>query len=591
MVSVLPPPPTVSSSRTRLEREPPITLVKPTTPVADQDSTSSSSDESDSDGDFNSDTLGSIEPPVRIGPPKSKTQQHGKFIDVSGKGLVPDGAHGVAMVDISASGKGLVPDGARGVAMVDISASGKGLVPDGARGVDMVDISASGKGLVPDGTHGVAMVDVSEEVVVPDGPHGVISIHSPTVLHSQRGRARNVKSIGSFNHSQPVKSSGASRTYGGVIGNRALGNAPNIGDFDSMNVNSQFVDVEGTVNLFPSNMHPTTMDIDETAVIAVIIPFEEALAPLLQQVVKYYSPLRDNNARVYILDSKKHKWIVKGRYRDAIEFEDSVFQYWDQTDFGPTLTIFLENDPEIASAIPPSFQPNRSISLVKSRSTSRSSPAPRMHSGSTQHSGSVARPSPGTAAFKGPSTLTDLHKDALLTFLCISTELPKLSDSLRNTYKKYQACIAASEVVKGLRSSNTWANHLEEFGLDHWVPHYIDLLNIFISKTQFYSTWQPPFKRVQKFPKMIEWLENKEDCPSDSEIWVEEKHPDEYSLADLTSWINRKEVVKGKKPVVASSSGKKLEKRKKERKVSSSEESSPEERKKSKSKSKKKLSE
>ena len=193
MVSILPPPPTVSSSRTCLKRKPPITLVRPTTPIADQDSTSSSSDESDSDSDFNSDTLGSIEPPVCIGPPKSKTQQHGKFIDVSGKGLVPDGACGVAMVDISASGKGLVPDG--------------------ACGVDMVDISASGKGLVPDGTRGVAMVDVSEEVVVPDGPHGVISIHSPTVLHSQHGHARNVKSIGSFNHSQPVKSSGASRTY------------------------------------------------------------------------------------------------------------------------------------------------------------------------------------------------------------------------------------------------------------------------------------------------------------------------------------------------------------------------------------------
>ena len=66
---------------------------------------------------------------------------------------------------------------------------------------------------------------------------------------------------------------------------------PNIGDFDSRNVNSQFVDVEGTVNLFPSDTRPTTMDINENAVIAVMIPFEEALAPLLQQVAKYYSPL------------------------------------------------------------------------------------------------------------------------------------------------------------------------------------------------------------------------------------------------------------------------------------------------------------
>ena len=291
------------------------------------------------------------------------------------------------------------------------------------------------------------------------------------------------------------------------------------------------------------------------------------------------------------MDPKKNKWIVKGRFRDAIEFEDSVLKFWDQTEFGPTLMMFLENDPEIASAIPPSFY--GSSSLLKSRSTSsRSSSANKWHSGSTQCSGSVAKPSIGPTGFKGPSALTDLHKEALLIFLDISPELSLLPDSLRNSYKKYQACVAASQTVKGLRSSNAWADHLEEFGLEHWVPLYIDLLNIFISKTQFYTTWQTPFKHVQKFPQMIEWLENKEGSPLDSEIWAEEKHPEDYSLADLTSWTNKKEVVKGKKPAIAaSSSGKKLEKRKKGRKVSSSEESSPEERKKSKSKSKKKLSE
>jgi hypothetical protein len=210
-----------------------------------------------------------------------------------------------------------------------------------------------------------------------------------------------------------------------------------------------------------------------------------------------------------------------------------------------------------------------------------------MHSGS-----SVARPSPGPTPYKGPSTLTDLHKEALLLFLGISLELPTLSDSLRNTYKKYEVCVAASQVIKGLRLSNTWSDHLEEFGLEPWVPHYIELLNIFVSKTQFYSTWQTVFKQVQKFPQMVEWLENKEDCPLDSEIWTEEKHPDYYSLSDLISWINKKDVVKGKKPAVdARSIGKKLEKRKKKKKVSSSEESSCEERKASKSKSKKKSSE
>jgi hypothetical protein len=49
------------------------------------------------------------------------------------------------------------------------------------------------------------------------------------------------------------------------------------------------VNVEATVNIFSSNTQPTTIDIDQTAVIAVIIPFEENLASLLQLVAKYYS--------------------------------------------------------------------------------------------------------------------------------------------------------------------------------------------------------------------------------------------------------------------------------------------------------------
>lgn len=51
----------------------------------------------------------------------------------------------------------------------------------------------------------------------------------------------------------------------------------------------------------------------------------------------------DNNERVYILDPQKRKWIAKGRYRDALEFQDSVFKLWDQTISGPTLTLFLVN--------------------------------------------------------------------------------------------------------------------------------------------------------------------------------------------------------------------------------------------------------
>jgi hypothetical protein len=132
--------------------------------------------------------------------------------------------------------------------------------------------------------------------------HGVLDVemHSPPHAQpSQRGRAHNVKAIGSSSRSQLAKSSGASKPYGATIGGRALGNTPNIGDFDLFEDDSSSINVEGTVNLFPSNTQPTTLDIDETAVIAVTIPFEGDLAPLLQCVAKYYSPMSGRYFKFY----------------------------------------------------------------------------------------------------------------------------------------------------------------------------------------------------------------------------------------------------------------------------------------------------
>ncbi|EDR11747.1 uncharacterized protein LACBIDRAFT_323909 [Laccaria bicolor S238N-H82] len=120
-----------------------------------------------------------------------------------------------------------------------------------------------------------------------------VKMHSPPHgQSSQHGQARNVKAIGSSSGSQLVRSSGASKPYGATIHGKALGNAPNIGDFDPAGDDIS-IDIEGTVNLFPSNTRPTTIDIDEAAVIAVTIPFEGALAPLLQHVAKYYSPMSE----------------------------------------------------------------------------------------------------------------------------------------------------------------------------------------------------------------------------------------------------------------------------------------------------------
>ena len=126
-------------------------------------------------------------------------------------------------------------------------------------------------------------------------------MHSPPQISaSQCGHACDVKAIGgSSRHAKPIQSGGASRAYGGIICGKALGNAPNIGDFDPVHPAPDFVDVDATVNIFPSNTHPTTTDVDKTPIMAVEIPFEEDLASLLKCIAKYYSPISGRQLRLY----------------------------------------------------------------------------------------------------------------------------------------------------------------------------------------------------------------------------------------------------------------------------------------------------
>ncbi len=226
--SVLPPAPTISSRRTRVDREPEITAIRATTPSDDDsassdnnsDHTNESQDHSeDRSANSGSDTDGidaqspeTSAAPLLFGPPSRSKQQHSE--------------------------------------------------------------------------------PVADTAAISDHSILDVKMHSPPhALSSQRGRARIVKPIGSSSRPQPVKSSGASKPFGATIGGRALGNAPNIGDFDLAEDDSPFIDIEGTVNLFASNARPTTLDIDETAVIAVTIPYEGELGPLLQHIAKYYSPM------------------------------------------------------------------------------------------------------------------------------------------------------------------------------------------------------------------------------------------------------------------------------------------------------------
>ena len=144
---------------------------------------------------------------------------------------------------------------------------------------------------------------------------------------------------------------------------------------------------------------------------------------------------------------------------------------------------------------------------------------------------------------EGPSALSTKHKEALLTFLGIPTELPSQDPtSLRAAYAKFKVLVSSSKQTSNLRSNQEWTDHLEEFGIEtNWFPVFADLANIFISKKQFYASWKPSFKKVLGYPKMVAWLNDDSDCDSGSELCGETKAADDYSLGDLKvlAWQER----------------------------------------------------
>ena len=160
------------------------------------------------------------------------------------------------------------------------------------------------------------------------------------------------------------------------------------------------------------------------------------------------------------------------------------------------------------------------------------------------------------ASVDGPSPLSTLYKDALLTFLKIPTNLPSLGPaSLRTAYAKFTVLTNAKTPMKGLRTSKDWVEHLDDQGVEPgWVPIYVDFTNIFIAKSQFYSGWKDPFLHAAAYLEMKAWLLDDPNCLSDEDLWLENKKTDEYNFVDLVNWLNKKDVVKGKKPAVASAS-------------------------------------
>jgi len=114
-----------------------------------------------------------------------------------------------------------------------------------------------------------------------------------------------------------------------------------------------------------------------------------------------------------------------------------------------------------------------------------------------------------------------------MTLLEIPSHLTNRAErNIHFAYEKYKAYLSATQTLSTRISEGTWPGK---------KPSSTNLIEIFLSKSMWFSHYKPAFSKVSNYPLMIEWLENRDDKPSDLEVWGVEKAY--YSLTDLRKFV------------------------------------------------------
>jgi hypothetical protein len=110
-----------------------------------------------------------------------------------------------------------------------------------------------------------------------------------------------------------------------------------------------------------------------------------------------------------------------------------------------------------------------------------------------------------------------LSKTELLTLLNIPQQLARDSGSqecgeqgLRFNYQKYQACLNAVHKLGQMVKDGQWPGR---------KPSETEVVELFVSKSMWYSHFKKLFSKVPRYPQMQKWLKGGEDAPEEYELW------------------------------------------------------------------------
>ncbi|KAF8804003.1 hypothetical protein BYT27DRAFT_7259456 [Phlegmacium glaucopus] len=138
------------------------------------------------------------------------------------------------------------------------------------------------------------------------------------------------------------------------------------------------------------------------------------------------------------------------------------------------------------------------------------------------------------------------------------------------------ASIIVNEIhhqIDHLRKERPWADS---------TPTKAEIINLFVAKTTWHSSYATSISAAKKHEEMRAWLAEEVGCVSEEELWDEAK--DNYTMKDLEDWLEKKDgkkvkvvkkgkakdIVKGKEQADISMEGKVTEKGKQKKEVTKS---------------------
>ena len=272
---------------------------------------------------------------------------------------------------------------------------------------------------------------------------------------------------------------GASRVVGGTLRGNALGNIPNMADYEHI-PDLQTQQVKGKVLLYvgednmPLSMNHTV---------------GSNLSSVLHGLATMYSPIKKTNSCVCVQEDGT--WAMKGRFSNAVKLHEPL--PWSQNDNG-TISVSLKTDLQ-----------TKETPLTSGVEKNALLPSALPADESTSLEGQII------ALLDIPQSLT-IHSRSV---------------DLRVAYAKYLGALKALSDKCSMIADGTWT-----LG----KVNNQTVIEIFIGKTAWHGTYSKVFAEANDHPFLVKWLKDEKDAPSSRDIFGVVKPS--YTFADLKVVLN-----------------------------------------------------